>query len=121
VTVEPLPVVAGSVAVPDGPGLGVTLDREKLTRYERAPRPQPERFLIRVQYDGGLRIYFRCAPEVQPFNGASNHVRFLAQAPGPPPGYANPVTSDFWAEPGSPEFERIWRLTESRPYWVTAS
>jgi L-alanine-DL-glutamate epimerase-like enolase superfamily enzyme len=118
VIVEAIPVVGGSIAVPDGAGLGVTLDKEKLSMYERAPRPKHDRFLIRVKYDRGPRVYFRCDPEIRANSGAASHVGFLAQAPGPQPGYANPVTSDFWAEPGSAEFERIWPLTELGPYWV---
>jgi L-alanine-DL-glutamate epimerase-like enolase superfamily enzyme len=118
VVTEPMPVVGGSVAVPDGPGLGVTLDRERLEKYERAPRPKQSRFLVRVRYERGPRIYFRYNPDVPGDNAASSRARFLAQGPGPLPGYANPVVSDFWDDEGSEDFERIWRLTESGPHWV---
>jgi L-alanine-DL-glutamate epimerase-like enolase superfamily enzyme len=32
--VEPFPVVDGLVAVPDGPGLGITLDLDAVGRYK---------------------------------------------------------------------------------------
>jgi L-alanine-DL-glutamate epimerase-like enolase superfamily enzyme len=118
---ESMPVVGGSVAVPKGPGLGVTIDKAKLSTYERAPRPKQPRFLVRVQYKPGPRIFFRCDPDLPGNNGAAGHLQYLAQAAGPLPGYANPVVSDFWDDDGSEEFERIWRLTERGPHWLAES
>jgi L-alanine-DL-glutamate epimerase-like enolase superfamily enzyme len=117
VTVETMPVVGGSVQVPQGPGLGITLDRDKLERYEKAPRPQYQRFLVRTRYGGGLTVYCRHDAD-QP--GCSDSLRFVERlhrpgAPGPTPGYGNQVVSDFWDETTSPEFERIWKLAESGP------
>jgi L-alanine-DL-glutamate epimerase-like enolase superfamily enzyme len=126
VTVERMPVVGGSVEVPNGPGLGITLDLEKLETYSRAPRPQQTRFLVRVRYTNGPSIYFRFDPDAPGAN-----VRFLnppgfgkrysgygADVPGPVPGYGNPVVTDFWDETGSEEFEKMWRRTESGPVWT---
>jgi len=45
ITVESMPIVAGSVQVPEGPGLGVTLDRRKYEQYAATSRPYPGRFL----------------------------------------------------------------------------
>ena len=128
VTVEAMPVVGGSVEVPNKPGLGVTIDREKLERYEKAPRPRQGRFLVRVRYASGPFLYFRFDPDA---SGAN--LRFLnppgrgvqdsgygPNAPGPLPGYGNPVVSDFWDE-GSEEFEKVWKRSESGPVWTEAS
>ena len=119
VTAETMPVVSGSVRVPDGPGLGVTLDREKLEQCKQNPIPKQTRFLVRVRYATGLTIYARHDPD-QP--GAVDNLRYVDRAfgaavPGPAPGYGNPVVSDFWDEEGTAEFERIWKQTEAGPAW----
>jgi L-alanine-DL-glutamate epimerase-like enolase superfamily enzyme len=125
VTVETMPVVNGSVQVLGKPGLGVTLDRDKLRRLSQAPRPRQDRFLVRMRYRNGFRVYFRFDPDAQGAN-----IRFLSppgfgrrysghgpHVPGPVPGYANPVETDFWDEVGTAEFERMWKRTEAGPVW----
>ena len=118
ITNEPMDVIGGSVAVPSGPGLGVTIDREKLKRYRVAPRPTRGRFLVRVRYHGGPTIYFRHDPDVP---GKTDDLRNLnpPYVPGPSPSYANAVATDFWDETGTPEFEEMWRKTEAGPTWTT--
>lgn len=120
ITREHMDVVGGSVAVPSGPGLGVTIDREKLARYRAAPRPVRGRFLVRVRYEGGPTIYFRHDPDVP---GKTDDLRNLnpPYVPGPSPSYANAVATDFWAEEGTREFEAMWKKTESGPAWTAKS
>ena len=113
VTVEDMPVVRGSVQVPDKPGLGVVIDREKLRRHTASPMPKQGRFLVRVRYSQGLTIYFRFDPDTPGAN-----LRFLpGNVPGPTPGYGNPVVTDFWDEEGSEKFAEVWKRTESGPTW----
>ncbi len=121
VVTERMPVVSGAVRVPTGPGLGVALDREKLARYARTPRPEPQRFLVRSRYADGLTVYCRHNAD-RP--GATDNLRYIARlhgdgAPGPRPGYANPIVTDFWAEPGDAGFDRLWRDTEAGPVWTS--
>ena len=111
VTVETMPVVGGSVQVPNGPGLGVSIDRNKLGKYSSQPRPKQSRFLVRMHFSGGPHIYFRFDSSV-PLN------RLGFDLPGPVAGYGNPVRTDFWDEEGSEEFERMWKKTESGPVWT---
>ena len=111
---ETMPVKGGTVAVPTGPGLGVSLDRDKLQRYERTPPPKPDRFLVRIRYRGGPTIYCRHDPALP---GATDNLRSLRRLlgqkiPGPEPGYANAVTSDFRDDTDSLEFQLLWRRTE---------
>jgi L-alanine-DL-glutamate epimerase-like enolase superfamily enzyme len=117
VTQERFSVVGGSIAVPKGPGLGVTLDREKLEKYKKAPAPTPVRLLVRVEYKNGLTILFRHNPEE---SGALLNLRSLARVnlPGPVPGYRNRVVTKFWEADGTAEFNRAWEKTESGPYWI---
>lgn len=116
VTTARIPVVDGSIAVPQGPGLGVQLDREKLERYKKTPKPAPVKLLVRVKYRSGLTIYYRHDPE-RP--GELLRLRDLTRVdvPGPVPGYRNHVLSDFWEADDSQEFARIWEATEAGVYW----
>jgi hypothetical protein len=114
VTVETMPVIGGSVAVPRGPGLGVTLDREKLERYKKPPTSKAGRFLVRARYASGLTIYSRHAPDAP---GALAQLVHLSRrnVPGPAPSYGNAVVTDFWDEANSADFERIWKQTATGP------
>jgi len=125
VTVERMPVVGGSVKVPKGPGLGVTLDREKLRKLSTPKKPKRDRFIVRMKYRNGLTVYFRYVDH--PYQAGQ---RYLAGAgrtvpieelpnriPGSGPIYRRPVVTDFWDETGTAEFERIWKRTELGPYW----
>ena len=87
---ERFSVVGGSIAVPKGPGLGVTFDREKLEKYKRGPARAPIRLLARVKYENGLTIFYRHNPEKP---GSLLNLRSLARVgvPGPVPGYRNHV------------------------------
>ncbi len=121
VTKETMPVVGGCVQVPEGPGLGISLDREKLERYKAAPKPPYERFLVCVRYHSGLDVYVRHNPNLL---GCHDNLRFVDRllkldAPGHQPAYDSPVISEFWDPKDNPaEFEKIWKQTESGPVWV---
>jgi len=113
VTNETMPIVDGHVEVPKGPGLGVTLNRDKLTTYESAKRPRHEPFLVRIHYKDGPTIFARHDPEKP---GATDNLRFLKRllgerVPGPVPAYDNQVTTDFWDDQDSAEFQRMWKAT----------
>ncbi len=119
VTVERMEVVGGSVAVPEGPGLGVSLDWEKLERYKAGKPEDPGRFLVRLHYADGLTIIGRHDPD-RP--GHTDDLRFLARlhqhrAPGYAPAYDNPITTDFLDERNTLDFARLWRETEAGPIW----
>jgi len=118
ITAEAMPVLGGSIEVPDRPGLGVTLDRAKLERYTRVPQPDYGRFLVRVRYTNGPAVYFRHNPDAPGASmGLARH-RGGADFPGPVPGYGNAVVTDFWDQEGSAEFEAMWRRTEAGPVWT---
>jgi L-alanine-DL-glutamate epimerase-like enolase superfamily enzyme len=119
VTVERMEVVGGAVALPEGPGLGVSLDREKLERYRAMAPADPGRFLVRMRYAEGLTVYARHDPN-QP--GHADALRFLARlhhhrAPGHVPAYNNPINADFLDERNTPDFARLWRETQAGPLW----
>ena len=121
VTVETMPVVGSSVEVPKGPGLGVTIDRRKLEKYARAPRPTQTRFLWRMRYKSGRMVYARFDPDAPGAAGsmAGFSTRHLQNhIPGSGDGYRSRVVTDTWDAEGDREFERVWKLTDSGPVWT---
>ena len=118
VTVEQMPVVGSCVQVPEGPGLGVTLDRDKLAKCASQQPHERGRYLVRLRYADGLTVCARGNPDqvrAQLRSFASVHG---LQAPGSVPTYNAPVTGDYWDEGEEPEaFERWWMATESGVAW----
>ena len=111
ITVESMPVVAGSVRVPEGPGLGLSLDRQKYEQYAAASRPDPGRFLFRVRYRNGPTLYLRPGQKGQALRTGSSSL------PGPVPGYGNAVLTDHWDDDGSQQFRKMWEETIQGPVW----
>jgi len=117
---EPMPVIDGSVAVPTGPGLGVTLDREQLEKWSGTPPVDKGRFLVRICSASGPTTYLRHDPESP---GATDNMRYHerlhgVRIPGRPPSYANPIKTEFWDREKDPEhFEQLWQATADGPIW----
>ena len=117
ITSQRMPIRDGHVSVPEGPGLGVSIDREKLEHYANRPRPSQEPFLVRIRYQDGPTIYCRHNPEI---SGATDNMRYLARllgtpTPGPKPAYNNQVVTDFWDDRDATEFQQLWNATKSGP------
>jgi L-alanine-DL-glutamate epimerase-like enolase superfamily enzyme len=108
------PIESGSIAVPEGPGLGVTVQMDKVQHYAAVAGPQYEPFLVRIRYQQGPTIYTRHDAH-QP--GATDSLRFLGRLlgdkfPGPAPRYDNAVRTDMLDEADGAEFTRYWKATE---------
>ena len=110
--VSPVPDVAGgTIAVSEEPGLGLTLDRTALAKWERVAPAELPRALVRILYRGMPPVYGRLP------------VRSLRDRPGADPaylgayggGYDQPVDMDYWDDDGSTEFASIWERTASGP------
>ncbi len=70
---ERMPVVGGHARVPEGPGLGIELDRDALEHYrvEKADHSLPRR-LVKVIRPGGVNIYFANSGQKWTFYGKGN-------------------------------------------------
>lgn len=99
-------VRGGTISVPQAPGLGVTLARERLQRYAAAPAPPLPRALIHVRHESGYEAFAR-APRGRR-DGLHLDVRDL---PGMGEGYDHPVDTDYWLDDGSERFARLWEAT----------
>ncbi len=120
VTNEEMPIENGSIAVPAGPGLGVTVDVEKLKHLSHSPRPQYQRFLVRVEYKRGPTIIARHNPDIA---GHTDDMRLLRRLlgsnqglPGPDPGYMNDIRTEWWDDTDDPAWQKAWEATENCKY-----
>ena len=117
---EEMPVINGSVAVPTGPGLGVTLDRAKLEKLSNSKPVDKGRFLIRIQFEDGSTGYVRHDPEPR---GSTDNLRFHERLhknslPGRAASYSNPIITQFWDSEKDPaNFESLWSKTATGPYF----
>jgi len=110
---QAMPIRDGFVDVPKGPGLGVTVDDDKLKQYASVPRPSHQPFLVRIRYKNGPTIYTRHDPHLP---GAADNMRYLSrllgkEITGPLPAYDNDVITDFWDDVDSTEFQQLWNAT----------
>ena len=119
---EQMPIEAGRIAVPTGPGLGVTIDVEKLRHLASIPRPRYAPFLVRIEYSGGPVIIARHNPDIA---GHTDDMRFLQRLlaqkrdlPGPKPGYMNDIRTEWWDDTDDPAWQQAWQATENRKYIV---
>jgi len=119
-TKESMPIRDGSIAVPDGPGLGITVDEEKLRELATNLRPEYRPFLVRIIYENGPTIVARHNPAL---DGHTDDMRFLARLlgrksnlPGPKPGYMNEVRTEWWDDMDDPAWQRAWKATAGKKF-----
>lgn len=120
VTNETMPINDGSIAVPEGPGLGVTVNVEKLKHLVQEPRPKYKPFLVRIMYKDGPTIIARHNPAI---DGHTDDMRFLKRLlghdkdlPGPAPGYVNDVRTEWWDDLDDPAWQKAWKATATKKY-----
>ncbi len=103
----PMPVRGGRIQVPEGPGLGVEVNEEALTRYKMEPpyeAPQ-QHHIVSVVWPGGRVVHFadirnQCRPWFLAGNGP-------VQEPG--------VRLEVWNDDGSPEWADLRARVEQAP------
>jgi L-alanine-DL-glutamate epimerase-like enolase superfamily enzyme len=89
-----LEIAEGSSPVPEGPGLGVTVDEDLLQRLAATPATVLPRYLCRLRLASGRTLYTGSFPNVD---------RLL----GFPEGNVRGLRVDVWNDDGSPEFARL--------------
>ena len=120
ITNETMPIRDGSIAVPQGPGLGVTVDVEKLKSFALQPQPKYKPFLVKLVYERGPTIIARHIPEAA---GHTDDMRMLTRLlgqetnlPGPTPGYMNNIRTEWWDDVDDPAWQKAWKETRNRKY-----
>jgi len=105
---QPLDVQRGFMRIPEGPGLGVELDEDSVTRYQTTQAVQWPRHVSVVELPGGVRHYYRNLQQAEDLMKQGVDESF---APG--------VRLREWEDDGSESFERIWieLQKDSWPVW----
>ncbi|HZO91028.1 MAG TPA: mandelate racemase/muconate lactonizing enzyme family protein [Chthonomonadaceae bacterium] len=104
--VEPLTILGGYVKVPEGPGLGITIDEDALTRYKMQPPyelPKP-RLLLSVVWPGGRVMHY--ASLRQCWNDC-----WVGNQPAQEPG----VRMEIREDDGSKEWADLYARAERAP------
>ena len=101
VVAERLRPVNGFVRVPEGPGLGLTLDREALERRTGLEPPEPETWIVKTEFENGTRMYNLMSPDKPHFMVRPDWSGSL------PMSYAAPLQTEYWDDDGSGEFAEM--------------
>ena len=106
--VEPLTISGGYLRVPEGPGLGVEVNEEALSKYAMEPphRLPDQRHILTVVWPGGRAVHFanmrdHCWPHFR------QHGNDPAQEPG--------ATLEIWDDDGSKEWADLYGRLQAGP------
>ena len=100
---ENIEPINGLVRVPNKPGLGVTLDREKLEALKNLKLPEQSKWIIRSKFANGTKMYNIADPKQNIFMVRPD-VRKLI-----PMSYTSPISSDWWDDDGSKEYREMFQ------------
>ena len=103
---ERLEPVNGFVKVPEGPGLGVSLDPEELERLKRLELPRPGRWILKSRFDNGARMFNIADPDNSIFMVRPDRSRLI------PMSYDSPITTEYWDDDSSPEYRAMFERVE---------
>ncbi len=98
---EPLEPINGFVRVPETPGLGLTLDRDKLEWLKKLERVEATKFIIKSKYDNGAHMYCIPDPKNLHFMVRPDWSRLI------PMSFAAPLSTEYWDDDGTAEFNTM--------------
>jgi L-alanine-DL-glutamate epimerase-like enolase superfamily enzyme len=105
---ERLEPINGFVRVPEGPGLGVTLDRKALERQKNLELPEQPRWIIQSEFKNGVKMYNIADPKRSLFMVRPDRVsRRLA-----PMSYCSPISTRYWDDDGSLAYKKMFERIE---------
>jgi galactonate dehydratase len=102
VTRERLLPVNGFVRVPEGPGLGVTLDREKLERLETQDLPRQSQWIVKSRFANTTRMYHVHDPDDSLFMVRPDKARQISFR------YDSPIETEYWDDDGSEQYRQTF-------------
>lgn len=110
---ETLHVINGHMRVSESPGLGLTLNREKLEYHKQLKIDDQPGWIVKSQFANRTKMYHYYEP------GKSGHflIRPDWKSGGVPMSYDAPITTEYWDDDGSPQFNAM-RERLGREYMV---
>ncbi|MCH2210850.1 MAG: hypothetical protein MK110_06080 [Fuerstiella sp.] len=103
---ERLEPVNGLLRVPEGPGLGVTLDPDELDRLKNLTLPEHPKWIIRTKYANGTTMYNIANPQRSLFMVRPDKRREVTLS------YDAPLATDYWDPDGTPAFREMFQRLE---------
>jgi L-alanine-DL-glutamate epimerase-like enolase superfamily enzyme len=103
---EPLTIRGGLLRVPEGPGLGITVDEAALARYRMTPPyelPYP-RHVMTVRWPGGRAVHYTSMAQCWADFQAGNQ-----------PAQARGARLTVWPDDGTPEFAELYVRATAAP------
>ena len=104
---EPLNPINGFIRVPEGPGLGVELERAAVERLKAIEAPSKPRFIIESIYADGTTQYTSPDPTNPHFMHRPDWSRTLM-----PVSFTSPLTTRYWDDDGSEGFKTMMASIE---------
>ena len=104
---QPLNPINGFIRVPEQPGLGLKLDMKEVERLEQIEPKGKPRFIIVCKYDNGSTLHTRPDPENPHFMVRPDWSRMLM-----PMSFVAPLTTEYWDDDGSDEFNGMMARIE---------
>ena len=99
---ERLEPVNGFVRVPEGPGLGVTMDPAALKRAEGLRLPEQPKWIIKSRFKNGTKMYHIADPKQSIFMVRPDTRRLI------PMSYASPISTEYWDDDGTPAYKEMF-------------
>ena len=99
---ERLAPVNGFIRVPEGPGLGVTLDQAELERLKELELPAQAKWIIKTRFANGTRMYIIADPKQSIFMVRPDTRRLI------PMSYRSPLTTEYWDDDGSSVYREMF-------------
>jgi hypothetical protein len=94
--------INGFLRVPEKPGLGVTLNREKLEQLKKVRLPEKEKWIIKTRFDNGAMMYNIADPKQSIFMVRPDVRRLI------PMSYDAPLETEYWDQDGTPEYKKMF-------------
>ena len=104
---EPLNPINGFIRVPEGPGLGIELDRAAVERLKAIEPPAKPRFIIVCTYTDGTTLYTSPDPTNPHFMVRPDWSRTLM-----PVSFTSPFTTRYWDDDDSDNFNTMMARIE---------
>ena len=98
--------INGFLRVSEKPGLGLTLNREKLEQLKAVRLPDKDRWIIKTIYDNGTTMYNLANPKESIFMVRPDRRRLI------PMSYDAPITTHYWDNDGSEQYKQMFQRLE---------
>lgn len=98
--------VNGLIRVPEKPGLGLTLDPEKLEKLKSLELDAQPKWILRTRYNNGTMLYNLADPADSLFMVRPDKRRLVTL------GYDQPLKTDYWDPDGTHAFQHMFQRLE---------